>query len=155
MAVIAPFSKYKRNNFKIGILLCVLYAIWFAYDGYYNEKFKEKHTNDGVPDSSLAFNQKSPPYFIAAAVLLAAGLLFFKGKKIVAEENELILSNDKKIPYDSIEKIDKTYFDSKGFFILTYKDEQGSEVDIKISDRKFDNLQPILDLLVAKMRASE
>lgn len=152
MAVIAPFSKYKKNNFKVGIVICVLCAVWFTYDGYYNEKFRQKHTNeDGTPDSSLAFNQKSPPYFIGAAVLLAAGWFFLKNKKIVAGENELILYNNKKIPYDAIEKIDRTCFDSKGYFIVTYKNESNKEVDLKISARKFDNLQSILDLLVAKI----
>lgn len=152
MTVIAPFSKYKKGNFKIGLVICVLCAAWFTYDGHFNEKFKEKHTNeDGTPDSSLAFNQKSPAYFAGAAVLFAVGLFFLKDKKIVAEENELILANQKKIPYDSIEKIDRTNFDSKGYFVVTYKDQSGTEVDLKISDRKFDNLQAVLDLLVAKI----
>ena len=152
MTVIAPFSKYKKTNFKIGLVICVCCAIWFAYDGYFNEKFIEKNTNeDGTPDSSLVFNQKSPPYFAGAAVLFGAGLFFLKDKKIIAEENELVLANQKKILYDSIEKIDRTNFDSKGYFVVTYKDQSGKEVDLKISDRKFDNLQAILDLLVAKI----
>jgi len=152
MTVIAPFSKYKKTNFKIGLAICVACTIWFTYDGYFNEKFKEKHTEeDGTPDSSLVFNQKSPAYFAGAAVLMAAGLFFLKDKKIVAEENELVLANQKKILYDSIEKIDRTNFDSKGYFVVTYKDQSGKEVDLKISDRKFDNLQAVLDLLVAKI----
>ncbi|UCF43608.1 MAG: hypothetical protein JSV99_01375 [Planctomycetota bacterium] len=152
MAIEAPLSKFKKNNFKISIAICVGLAIWFAYDGYYNEDFKAKHTGeDGTPDSTLAFNQKSPPYLIGAAVLLGAHLFAIRNKKVIADEKELIISDKEKIPYDSIEKIDKTNFDSKGHFTITYKDEAGSEVNRKISDRTYDNLAAILEHLVAKI----
>jgi hypothetical protein len=127
-------------------------AGWFAYDGYINKKFIEKHTNeDGTPNSTLAFNQKSPPFFIAAAVLFGVYLYSVRNKRLIADENELVFSAKDKIPYDSIQKIDKTYFDKKGFFVITHKDEHGKEIDRKISDRNYDNIAPILDLLVAKI----
>lgn len=156
MAIVAPVSKFKRNNLKIYIVVCIIFAIWFGYDGYFNEKFIEKHRdNDGNPDSTLVFNQKSPPFFIGAAALLAVYLFILKDKKLIAEGKELIFSgkfgDKKKIPYDSIEKINKTYFDSKGYFIVTYKDNEGKEVNRKISDRKYDNLAAILDHLVAEI----
>ena len=152
MAVEAPISKYKKNNLKIYIFVCIVFTIWFGYDGYFNEKFKAKHADqDGNPDSSLLFNQKAPPFFLGAAVLLTGYLFAITNKKIIAGENELVITEKKKIAYDSIQKINKTYFDSKGYFIITYKDENDNEMNRKLSDRKYDNLAAVLDQLVAKI----
>ena len=74
-----------------------------------------------------------------------------KGKKLLADEKELVFSGKQKIPYDSIEKIDKTWFDKKGFFVITYKDENGKEAERKISDRNYDGLENILNHLVEKI----
>ena len=152
MAIEAPLSKYKKTNLKIYIAVCIVFAIWFAYDGYLNEKFRKEHSDaNGAPDSTLVFNQKSPPFLIAAAALLAARLFAVRNKKLVADENELIISAKEKISYDSIQKIDKTYFDSKGCFIITYKNTNGSEVNCKLSNRTYDNLAAILNHLVEKI----
>lgn len=152
MAIEAPISKFKKTNFKIYIILCIIAAIWFAYDGYFNEKFKKKNTNEnGVPNSTLIFNQKAPPFFIAGAVILGAYLFAVKNRKLIADENELTISAKEKIAYDSIQKIDKTYFDKKGFFVITYKDQSGNDIDRKISDRKYDNLGAVLEHLMAKI----
>jgi len=133
-------------------LLCLAASAWFAYDGYLNEEFKKKHTDeDGTPDSTLVFNQKAPPLGVGIAVLLGAYLLTIRGKKLVADENELIVSSAERIAYDAMRKIDKTHFDSKGFFVLTYKDEGGKEIERKISSRKYDNLAAVLDYLVEKI----
>jgi hypothetical protein len=88
---------------------------------------------------------------MTANLLFAAYLFAVKNNKLIADENELVFSAKDKIPYDSIQKIDKTYFDKKGFFVITHKDEHGKEIDRKISERKYDNLAPILDHLVAKI----
>lgn len=152
MAIEAPISRYKKNNFVIYIILCIVAGGWFAYDGYINKSFIAKHTNDdGTPDSTLVFNQKSPPFFAAAAALFTIYLFVIKNKKLIAAENELVFSDKDKIPYDSIQKIDKTYFEKKGFFVITHKDEHGNEIDRKISERNYDNLAAILDHLVAKI----
>ena len=160
MAIEAPISKFKKNGLKIYIAVCIAVAIIFAYDGYLSKykwsmryNFYKKHVvdNDGKPTSTMNFNRKSPPFFIGAAVLLGAYLFAIKNKKIVADENELIISNKERIAYDSIQKIDKTYFKSKGRFIITYRDKDGREVSRKISDRKHDNLEAILNYLVAKI----
>jgi hypothetical protein len=152
MAIEAPISKSKRNNLKIYIVVCILIAVWFGYDGYFNEKFKQKHTDkNGKPDSTLVSNQKAPPVFIAVAVLLGVYFFAIRNKRLIADENELVISNKEKISYDSIQKIDKTSFDSKGFFLITYKKQDGREVNRKISDRTYDNLAAILDKLVAKI----
>ena len=150
MAIEAPISKFKKNNIIIYIILCIIATLWFGYDGYLNKEFMEKNTNDGVPNGTLKFNQKSPPFFVGVAVLW--GVYFFKirKRKLLAEVNELVFSNNKKISYDSIQKINKTHFESKGFFIITYN-KDGKEVDFKINDRMYDNLEAILNLLVAKI----
>lgn len=152
MAIEAPISKSKKNALKIYIAVCILITVWFGYDGHFNENFKQKHTDtNGNPDSTLAFNQKSPPFFIAVAVLLGVYSLAIRNKKLIADENELVISSKEKISYDSIQKIDKTKFGSKGFFLITYKNKDGSEVNRKLSDRTYDNLAAILDKLVAEI----
>lgn len=151
MSIEAPLSKFKKTNFKMYILVCVIAAVWFGYDGYFSKKFREKHAPDGIPDSTMMFNQKAPPFFIAGAVLFGAYLFAIRNKKIIADDNELNIADKEKIPYDSIQKIDKTYFDEKGFFIVTYKDADGNEANRKLSSRKYDNLAAVLDHLVAKI----
>jgi len=160
MAIEAPISKFKKNGLKIYIAVCIAVAIIFAYDGYLSKykwsmryNFYKKHVvdNDGKPTSTMNFNRKSPPFFIGAAVLLGAYLFAIKNKKIIADENELIISNKERIAYDSIQKIDKTYFGSKGYFIIIYKNKDDREVNRKLSGRTYDNLAAVLDELVAKI----
>jgi len=152
MAIEAPLSKFKKTNFKIYIAVCLGLAIWCAYDGYFNDEWIKEHTDaDGNPGSYLVFNRNSPPFLFGTAVLLGAYLFAIRNKKVIAEENELVISNRKKIPYDSIERIDKTHFDSKGYFLITYKNENGSETNYKLSDRTYDNLAAILNKLIAQI----
>ena len=152
MAIEAPISKFTKTNLQIYIVLCLAVAAWFAYDGYINKTFIAKNTNDdGSPNSTLIFNQKSPPFFAAAGVFFGVYLFVVKKRKLIADENELVFSAKEKIPYDSIEAINKTYYEKKGFFVITFKNEGGNQVDKKISERKYDNLAAILDHLVAKI----
>jgi hypothetical protein len=151
MAIVAPYSKHKKGNLKIFIIVLLVAGLWFAYDGYFSKKFIEDHTlEDGTPDSTLNFNRKSPPFFIGGAVILGALLVLVKGKKITADET-CLTDGKQTVKYDSIEKIDKTNFEDKGWFVLYYKDDSGSEDQWKITDRKYDNLSPVLDELVAKI----
>ena len=152
MAIIeAPISKFKKSNILIYIVILVIFTVWFGYDGYLNKKFIEEHTEDGKPNTTLMFNQKSPPFFFAGAILCTIYFFMIKGKKLVADENELVIDSKKKIPYESIEKINKTWFEKKGFFVVTYKNENGKETDYKISDRKYDGLDNVLNHLVEKI----
>ena len=161
MAIEAPVSKFKKNNLKIYIAVCLLAAAVFGYDGYLSkykwskryDTFYKKHVldNDGKPTATMKFNRVSPLAFTGAAVLLGLYLLSVRKKKIVAQESELVMNANERISYDSIQKIDKTHFDSKGFFVFTYKKSNGSQVDRKLSDKKYDNLKEILDHLVAKI----
>jgi hypothetical protein len=152
VAIEAPLSKYKRNNFLIGIIVCLVMAVWFGYDGRYNQGFIAKHTLDqGRPDGALIFNQKSPPFFVAGALLLGVCWYAIRNRKLVAAEDALVFAGKKKIPYDAIEQIDKTYFETKGLFTVTYKTESGRLVRRKLSDRQYDNLKPILEYLIAQI----
>jgi hypothetical protein len=151
MSVIAPYCQYKKTNFKLGMLILLVAAVWFAYDGYKSESFKSRHTKDGKPDSTLAFHRNSPPFFAAGAVVLAIIFVIVKGKKIVADEQELILSDGSKIAYASIETVNKTDYQAKGFFTVEYKSQAGEKKLCKISNRDFDNLDAVLEILVAKI----
>jgi hypothetical protein len=151
MSVIAPYCQYKKTNFKLGILILLVAAVWFAYDGYKSETFKKRHTKNGTPDSTLAFHRKSPPFFAAGAVALAIILAVMKGKKIVADEQELILSDGSKIAYNTIESIDPKEYATKGYFVVEYKAQDGQKKFCKISNRDFDNLDAVKELLVAKI----
>ena len=151
MAIEAPICKYKKNNLIIYMAVCVGLTIWCVYDGYLNKDFIDKYTVDGKETGWLVVNKKAPPYLIGATVLLGVYLFTLRNKRLLADENELIISDKEKISYDSIQKIDKTYFDKKGFFVITYKDERGNDIDLKISDRRYDNLASVLEHLVAKI----
>jgi len=160
MAIEAPISKFAKTNIKIYIAACLAAAVIFAYDGYLSKykwsgrySFYQEHVldNGGIPNAAMKFNTKSPPVFLGAAVLFTVYLFIIKKKKLIADENELIFSKKTRIAYDSIQKINKTYFDKKGFFVITYTNESGKQVQRKISDRKYDKLPAILDHLVAKI----
>ena len=156
MTIEAPISNYKKNNLKIFIVMLAVCAVWFSYDGYFNAKFIETHKEkDGKANSTLVFNQKSPPFFIGGAVLIGLYLFTIANKKIIADENELIIGGKERIPYESIEKIDKTNFDSKGCFTITYKNKDGGEVNRRLSYKTYDNLAAILEHLVAKISSPQ
>ena len=152
MALEAPISKFKKNNLRIYIVVLLLLAAWCTYDGYFNDDWIQKHTDDnGQPEVYLVFNRYASPILVAGAALLAICLIITQKNKIIADENELVLSEKKSIAYDTIEKIDKTNFESKGYFTITYKNQKGSEAKLKLSDRRYDNLTAVLDHMVAKI----
>ena len=165
MVIEAPYSKYCRTNFKIAIAVCIGGAILFAYDGYLSKyewslrrSFYEEHVKEGKPDSDMVFNQEAPFVLIPLAAVLTIWFLIKRNKKIITDEKEIIIDAKEKIPYDSIQKIDKTYFDSKGYFIITYKKDSrkagahdGVEVNRKLNARKYDNLKAVLEHLVTKI----
>ncbi|HNS20182.1 MAG TPA: hypothetical protein PKH24_06765 [Sedimentisphaerales bacterium] len=152
MALEAPLSKYKRHNFYIGMAVCIVMALWFGYDGHFNESFIKEHSDEqGKPNSTLVFNQKSPPFFVLGAILCGVYYCAIRNRKLVAADDALIIAGKQRIPYDAIEKIDKTHFEKKGVFTITYKNEQGGESKRTLSDREYDQLGPILDHLIAKI----
>ncbi len=152
MAIEASLSKYKRHNFIIGIVVCLVMALWFGYDGHFNQKFIAEHTlEQGRPDFALSFNQKSPPFFFAGALLVGGYWYAVRNRKLVAADDALVFSGGKRIPYDAIEQIDRTHFEAKGLFTITYKSQSGSLVQHKLNDRQYDNLKPILEHLIAQI----
>ena len=151
MSITAPISKFKKTNLKIYIIFCILMAVWFGYDGFFSESFRAKHTKDGVVDITFISNRVTACALAGAAALLAVYFFTVKDKQIVADDNELIIDGRKKIPYQAIQKVDKTFFGSKGFFTFNYKDESGEDSELKISDRRYDNLSAVLDKLIEKI----
>jgi hypothetical protein len=147
---------YKRNNYMIGMAVLAGLALWFAYDGYFSEKFIEKHTlNQGTeeaqPDGTLVFNRKVWPFMLVGAAACGVGLLLIRGKKVTAGDSEVVIDGKRRIAYDRIEKIDKTHFEKKGYFVVTYADDQDKEVDVRLSDRTYDNLKAVLEEMIAKI----
>lgn len=151
MEIIAPISRYKKNNLLIVAGILAVAAGWFFYDGYYSPEFAKKHTNpDGTPNSTLVFNQKSPPFMLIAAAFFAVRFWLIKDKKIVAGQQGLE-AGAVSIPYDSMDSIDKTHFDSKGYFVISYT-QNGQPGKLTLSDRSYDNLPAVLDYLAAKLK---
>ncbi len=149
MSIEAPLSKYRKHNAMIFIGILVVLGVWFWYDGYYNEKFIQNHSLSGQPDGTLEFNRKAPPFMLLAAIILSVRFWMTKDKKIVADDRGLRCGGVT-IPYDRIESIDKTHFDSKGFFIVHYSDGSQKK-NLRLSDRGYDNLPAVLDHLVSKI----
>jgi hypothetical protein len=152
MAAVATLGSYRKNSFKIYIGLCLVLAVWLAYDGYVNKAFIEKHSPGGKPDSTLAAHKAAPFVFVPLAIIIALRWKMVKDKTIVADGKNLILDDGRKIAYDSIEKIDKSKFEKSGYFVITYKDESGTEATQKLSDRHFDKLEDVLAELVAALK---
>ncbi len=152
MAIEAPVSKFKKNNLKIYIVFCLGLLAWCIYDGYFNEKWIAEHTNeDGSQKTYLVANRRAPYLFVPLIGFFAITLFVIKDKKIIADENELVISKNFKIPYDSIQAIDKTLFEKKGRFTIIYNDQNDSELQYKLSDRKYDNLSAVLEHITAKI----
>ena len=146
--IVAPLSKHKKGTLILGIVALIGFGLWLCYDGYMNESFIAAHTEDGKPDSTLVFNQKAPPYLFAGAVLIFVYWLFVRKRRIVAGQDVLVIHDHWQIPYKAIQQIDKTYFEKKGYFVMTYKDAGGKTRNHRLSDQDYDNLGPILDHLV-------
>ncbi len=151
MAIEAPFSTYKKKNLLIMTVILIGLGVWCIYDGYFNETFIQEHLDEeGNPHGWLVFNQKAPPFLFIGGIIYAVRFFLVKNKKVVAGESGL-MTGKTTIPYKAIEKINKTYFDKKGYFVVTYKDSNGQSRDVKISDRTYDNLPAVLDHLVSEI----
>ena len=145
MAIEAPLSRHRRNGFVIGIAVCMGLAAWCGYDGYFSETFKEQHPQWWIT------NRVAPFALLPAAAILGIWWCAIRGRKLVADENELVIAGKARISYDAIERIDKTHFERKGFFTIVYKQPGGSEKQRKLSDLDYDNLPAILEHIVAKI----
>jgi len=158
MNIEAPLSKYRKHNWIITICVLLGGAVIFGYDGYLSKyewsmrySFYQKHfiDNGGVPDGDMTFNQKGSPILAMTGIAAAIYYLFFLRKKVIVADDQGLHCDKTTIPYDQIESLDKTHFDSKGFFIVHYSD-QGQKKYLKISNG-YDNLPAVLDHLVSKI----
>ena len=151
MAVVAPLSRYKRNNVLIYITVCLVGTIWCAYDGYFNEDFAKAHTNaEGQAEWELVFNRVAPPFLAAGTFFFGGWFYIIRKRRLVADDEALTVPGKGVIRYDAIEKIDKTHFKQKGHFTIFYACN-GNEAQLKLNDRQYDNLSEILDQIVAKI----
>lgn len=147
----APVSRYKKNNYLIWAVALIGLAAWFAYDGYANQTFIEEHTTeDGTPNATLKFNRVAPPFLVVGGLVMGSMVLVIRNRKVVAAEETLQI-NDKTISYEQIEKVDKTHFDKKGYFTFTWMNADQKEQEMKLSDRDYDNLGPVLDRIIEKI----
>ena len=152
MAIEARLSRHSKNSLIIAIVALLGFAGWTVYDGFYRESFIKEHTGeDGKPDSTLLFNQKSPPYLFILAGLVGLRLFLIRKRKIVAQESDLVIDGKIQIAYDAIQQIDKTHFEKKGVFVVSYTDVQGKLRKQGFDDRKYDNMKAILDHLVTQI----
>jgi hypothetical protein len=149
MSIEAPLSKYRKHNMLIAIALLAGLGVWFWCDGKYNQNFISKHTLNGEPDTTLEFNRKSPPFMLLGAGIFAIRYWLLKDRKLVADDQGLAY-NGISIQYDQIESIDKTHFNSKGYFIISYADG-GQKKTLTLKDKNFDNLPAVLDHIVSKI----
>jgi hypothetical protein len=150
MSIEAHLSKYKKHNMLIMAVIFIVAGGWFYYDGYHNPTFIKKHTIDGQPDDTLKIHLYGFPFLFAAGAVTLIRFWMIKDKKVVVDDQGLHCEKTT-ILYDRIDSIDKTHFDSKGFFVIHYKDDQQQVVKLKLSDRLYDNLPAVLDHLVSKM----
>lgn len=151
MTVEAPLSRYTKQNLLIAVAALIGLAVWCIYDGHYNESFISKHVDaEGNPHGWLIVNRIAPPYLIGGAVLVAGYFFMVRNKKVAADETGLKACG-KTIAYGDIESIDKTHFESKGFFVVSYKDPQGQSRHLKLSKFSYDDMPAMLDHLIAKI----
>jgi len=152
MAAIATLGTYRKRSFQIYIFVCLAFAAWLAYDGYFSQSFIEEHSKDAAGRTTLAFNRIVPFVLAPLAAIIAVRWWMVKDRKVVADGQTLTLENGQKIAYDRIEKIDKTHFERKGYFSITYRDAEGKETECRLSDRRFDNLEAVLVELIGALK---
>jgi len=154
MAVEAIGSRHARHSGFIIAAVCLAGALWFGYDGWMGGyRDKQLAQNDGKPTANLLFNQYAPIPLVAVAAFAVVSALRLTSRKIAADDHGLTTASGRLITYDDIKKIDKRFFDKAGHFTVTYSDA-GTERQLKISDRKYDNLGLLLDELVRRTGAA-
>lgn len=152
MALEAPISSFKQKNLLIYAAAAALLGTWCLYDGYFNKDWIEKHTNpDGTAMTYLTFNRNAPYVLYPLAFALLGFRYIRKDRKLVIDDEKMTLSNGKQIPLSSIESIDKTSYEDKGYFVVAWRDESGKEKSLKLSDSCYDGLSQILDHLITKI----
>jgi len=154
MAVEVVGSKYTSRTNLLIAAACVVFGLWFLYDGWLNQEFIQGHTDideatgEQKIDGDLQLNRTWIPlgcgvvmiYFVISAVRL-------KSKKIVTDSEGLILNDGRKIAFNDIRQIDKRFFDQKGYFAIEYEQADQTK-EMKFDDRTWDGLGLLLDEIV-------
>lgn len=163
MAVVAKGSKFSRTNTLIVIVICIGAGAYCMYDGWVSKTYQQKHMLDedgnpdlvnGKPDANLMFNRYYGPIGCGVIALYSLiSLVRISRRGIVADDSGLAIDGGATIPYGSIEKIDKRYFDKDGYFFLEYGDG-GATRKVKLTDRKYDSLGQLLDEVVKRTGAA-
>jgi len=152
MDIVGPVSRHKTNSAVLYIAVLVGFGLWCLVDGYFKTSFIQEHTGpDGRPDSTLLFNRYAPFVLFLGAAGLGLWLFSIRNRKVVATDTKLIVRDTLRVPYDSIQQIDKTHFEKRGFFVITYRTEGTREDTVRLDDRDYENLRPILDRLVKEI----
>jgi len=154
MAVVATGCRHTRNTNYIIAVVCILVGLYFFYDGWIgNYRLKELEENDNKPTISLYINQYAIIPLAVIAVYFALAAKRLNAKRIEADDTALSFSHGLKIPYNSIQQIDKRFFEKEGHFTLEY--EVGSEAKkLKLTDRTYDKLGLLLDEIVRQTGAA-
>ncbi|MCP4710512.1 MAG: hypothetical protein GY869_17960 [Planctomycetes bacterium] len=155
MAVEVVGSRYTCRTNLIIAAACVVFGLWFLYDGWLNEEFIKDHTDKITEeiDPTLQSNRTWIPlgcsvvmiYFVISTVRL-------KSKKIVTDSEGLVISDGQKIAFSDIRQIDKRFFEQKGYFAVEYE-QAGQTKEMKFDDRTWDGLGLLLDEIVKQTGA--
>ncbi len=151
MDIVAKYSSYRLGNIKIAIFVLLGLSVWFVYDGYYNQKFIDKHTSaEGKADDTLIVHKYFAYFSIPIAAAAAAAFFVNRKKQIVASQDALLISEGCRIPYDVIEEVDHTDFDTSEKFSITYA-EGGVNKKLVLSKKKWDGLDKVLEYVISKI----
>ena len=151
MDLIAKYSSYRLGNIKIAVAVLLGISVWCVYDGYYNQKFIEKHTiAEGKADDTLIFHRYFAYFGVPGAIAAAGAYMVLRKKQLTAGDDGLILDNGDKILYKAIEELDHTDYDLDGKFKITYICS-GSEKAIFLTNKKWDGLDKVLECLISKI----
>lgn len=152
MDIVGPVSRHKKNSAVLYIAVLVGFGLWCLVDGYFKTSFIDAHTGpDGRPDGTLLFNRIAPGFLFLGAAGLGLWVVSMRKRRVVATDTELVIRDALRIPYDSIQQIDKTLFEKKGFFVVTYRAEGTGDKTVRLDDRDYENLRPILDRLIREI----
>lgn len=153
MAVVATGSRRNRQNNYIIVVMCIVFGLWFGYDGWMNKEYQQKETDaDGKPKANLIFNRYAPAGLAVLAAYFLVMAVQAGKRKVTADEKGITVEGKPMIPYSSMAKIDKRYFEKEGHFTLEYTAE-GKVCKLKLTDRAYDNMGPLLDEVVRRTGA--
>ena len=154
MAVVATGCRHTRNTNYIIAVVCILVGLYFFYDGWFGSyREKELEENEGKPTISLYINQYAIIPLAVIAVYFALAAKRLNAKRIEADDTALSFSHGLKIPYNSIQQIDKRFFEKEGHFTIEH-DADGSIKKLKLNDRTYDGLGLLLDEIVRRTGAA-